>query len=88
MPGPTFHHRMPGYLTFSFSHLCELARELNVSLDQDGPHSRIDHQVVMTLSEGPVLERTSLDRRPGLKYLVAQSTREGHALRSRSRPAV
>ena len=53
VPGPTFHHRMPGHLTFSFSHLCELARELSVSLDQDGRHSPIDHRVVMPRSTDP-----------------------------------
>ena len=43
----TFHHtHAPGRLTFSFSHLCELARELSISLDQDGRHSRNDHAVV------------------------------------------
>ena len=30
VPGRTIHHRMAGRLTFSFSHLFELARELSI----------------------------------------------------------
>jgi len=31
-------------LTFSFSHLFELARELSISLDQSGRHPQIDQR--------------------------------------------
>jgi hypothetical protein len=46
-------------LTFSFNHLFELARELSISLDQDGRHSQNDQRVVMVTGDDTVLERTS-----------------------------
>ena len=56
MPGRTVHHRMSEHLTFSFSHLFELARELSISLDQDGRHSQNDHRVVMAKGDDTILE--------------------------------
>jgi len=40
------HLACPSDLTFSFSHLFELTRELSISLDQGGAHSQIDHATV------------------------------------------
>ena len=79
MPGRTVHHRMSGYLTFSFSHLFELARELSISLDQDGGHSRIDQRAVIVYFDHTVLERTSRHERPLLKDFRTQRSGEGHA---------
>src|SRR5262245_28102238 len=68
---------MPERLTNSFTHLFELTRELSISLDQSGRHSRND-PAIMTFSDDPALERTSSDR-PVAKNLGAQRARECHA---------
>src|SRR5262245_18486349 len=65
---------MSEHLTFSFSHLFELARELSISLDQSGRHSRIDHRVI-TLSDDTALERTSRVR-PRAHDVGAERARE------------
>src|SRR5512143_2388786 len=78
-PGRTVHHCMSERLTFSFSHLFELARELSISLDQDGRHSQNDRLAVMAKRDDTILERTSHDRRPRSKDLVTQDARERDA---------
>ena len=75
MPGRTVHHRMSGRLTFSFSHLFELARELSISLDQSGRHSQND-LAVMTQFDDTALERTSRDLRPQSMDLGTQHARQ------------
>lgn len=78
MPGRTFHQRLPEPLTFSFSHLCELTRELNISLDQSGGHSQIDRERSWLLFDVSALERTLFDR-PVLENVGAQAARQGDA---------
>jgi hypothetical protein len=77
VPGRTIHHRMSEHLTFSFSHLFELAHELSISLDQGGGHSQNDraggHD---SLFDHAALERTSPDRHPVSIDLLTQCARE------------
>ena len=77
MPGRTIHHRMSGHLTFSISHLFELAHELSISLDQGGGHSQNDRTGGhVSLFDHTALERTSHDRDPVSIDLLTQRPRE------------
>lgn len=69
-------------LTFSFSHLFELARELSISLDQSGRHSRND-RAVMSQFDDTALERTSSDR-PMPKDVFTQCARQRDACLQRA----
>jgi hypothetical protein len=77
---------MSEHLTFSFSHLFELARELSISLDQGGCHSRNGHARAKVTCDVIVLERTSSDRVPPLIDLVPQRARHGDARLERAFP--
>src|SRR5438045_6166786 len=77
---------MSEHLTFSFSHLFELARELSISLDQSGRHSQNDRPAIKTLSDDTALERTSIDRDPHAINLFTQRARQRHARFQRALP--